>query len=1486
MKKQTFLLALLLTALSGSLTASAQANPAGSGTVADPYQIGTVADMQWFSAHVNEGHTDACAVLTADIDFQRARLTPIPVFTVIVGGGPSTPKTYAGTFDGRGHVLRNIALDASTSGVAVGLFDVVTGTVRNLGVEGLSYAYDTGGSHTGVVAGIVLTGGTIEHCYVLGSNYSGPSATRGIFAGANNGGTISHCWAYHEATQVDCFVGANATSGTASTVGTLTSCFCNLPLVGDTSNKGTIDGGAGSVSAGFFHNGKLTWTMNGGVTDGTQTWYQTLLSGSGSNQSFPSLDPVQGTVYYSVSCTGGGTAYSNSGDVYHANLTHIPANQSYCTTGNVEHWHCNGCGHDFADAACTTDITGHTVTAVVHNLLYHPGAATCTSEAYASAFYECLQCHACFSDADCTHAISRPAVTGPALNFYPTCTASDGWAAGNYTEGGTLYANAYRTSINRRDECERTITFEATADFNALKMRYYLQQPGFYEDYDRTAEVPYQGWHPYVDISVQVLVNGSQKYNATYGDKRYTETGHTGRKDLQLSGVKAGDVITMTVRFTPNYADRSSRTDTHSVTVCFDDTQHHQFVAVKEVVNACTGVIPAHWQCAHCGELFASNQHPDNDNDITTIDLLNTGHQHHALVHHTASEPTCTTPGSHDYYECTQCGKNFATDDVDATTAITADSYLLTTYHRPAVSPLVGHSGPWTLDETAEYRNVTFNYPARIYYDGMRDNSTHTLTFVVSQANPSRACVKAWMNTFDADESDTKLTMQLIISVNGTEKYNFDCRRMHNVYAYPLPDLQQGDEVTVTLKYYRLMNSIQGSTCVFSLEYAHDHTLSVVPGHEATCVGTVTQHWQCDDCGSSFSSDAEPGSEQYMADEASFLDPTTANPDGHVFDENGVCGYCGALQLTDGFYEISNLTRYNVFRDQLLAGHTDVCARLTADLDLAALDHQAMLGNFTDAYTGTFDGGGHTLNLAIGQSSPYGKEGTALFPRLAGTVRNLVLTGSVRSSSSYAASLAGKTVGNSTIDGCLSSVYLSATVNVSYYGGLVGEAKKGTLHMSHCGYTGTIDGYRAANCCGLIGSSIADPVVNSCFVSGFVQTNRGKGAVFSLGASDSCFTNCYRTSSWGTAQGRGLDASALADGTLTWLLNGRSADGVWHQTLGTDATPVPFDSHSAVYPQSIEHVNCKDIFYGTWTNDASLATAITEWNHSTHIAEGGPNCELCGQEAAGYVLDATLTELNAAGGQYMAAAPIVFGDLLYYAANHDFNGQLTYSREFGQEQKGKWQPLFVPFDITMTDELLAQCDVARPYFVATSGTTEDGMNEEDEADVVVVKKLKAGDVAPHGTPCFIRPKEAGTFTFTQADATLYQTDDTTILECSTTDDRYAFIGQYAAGKPADGTTWYALDKGIFVMGNDSSELPGLRWYMTKTNKMAAQAQAPASVMRVATWGEKDIIYDPLGITTCETDDDAPLSIYSVSGVRLGELQQGINIVNGKKIIKR
>ena len=92
---------------SGTITG----NPAlitGSGTVTDPYQIGTAEGLKWFRDKVNSAKTSdetkICVVLKADIDLKNEAWTPI-------GIGEDTGKEdlpYSGTFDGNGHTISGL----------------------------------------------------------------------------------------------------------------------------------------------------------------------------------------------------------------------------------------------------------------------------------------------------------------------------------------------------------------------------------------------------------------------------------------------------------------------------------------------------------------------------------------------------------------------------------------------------------------------------------------------------------------------------------------------------------------------------------------------------------------------------------------------------------------------------------------------------------------------------------------------------------------------------------------------------------------------------------------------------------------------------------------------------------------------------------------------------------------------------------------------------------------------------------------------------------------------------------------------------------------------------------------------------------------------------------------------------------------------------------------------------------------------------------
>jgi len=119
----------------------------GSGTVGDPFQIATVADMQTLSA--NSVYWNNHFKMTADIDLTGMAMTPI---------GNSTTK-FTATFDGDGYAINNL----SSSN---GLFGTVSGGGAEIRDLVLLNPNITGGS--GGLVGLLLDEGSVSGCVVAG----------------------------------------------------------------------------------------------------------------------------------------------------------------------------------------------------------------------------------------------------------------------------------------------------------------------------------------------------------------------------------------------------------------------------------------------------------------------------------------------------------------------------------------------------------------------------------------------------------------------------------------------------------------------------------------------------------------------------------------------------------------------------------------------------------------------------------------------------------------------------------------------------------------------------------------------------------------------------------------------------------------------------------------------------------------------------------------------------------------------------------------------------------------------------------------------------------------------------------------------------------------------------------------------------------------------------------------------------------------------
>ncbi len=103
------------------------------------FYISTAKQLVNFAKYVNLGNKNANAKLMADIDlsgYNWETICETELYYKSYGGDLG----YAGTFDGNGHVIKNISVTSSTTmDASCGLFGTVSGTIKNLGVEGFTF---------------------------------------------------------------------------------------------------------------------------------------------------------------------------------------------------------------------------------------------------------------------------------------------------------------------------------------------------------------------------------------------------------------------------------------------------------------------------------------------------------------------------------------------------------------------------------------------------------------------------------------------------------------------------------------------------------------------------------------------------------------------------------------------------------------------------------------------------------------------------------------------------------------------------------------------------------------------------------------------------------------------------------------------------------------------------------------------------------------------------------------------------------------------------------------------------------------------------------------------------------------------------------------------------------------------------------------------------------------------------------------------------
>ena len=192
-----------------------------------------------------------------------------------------------------------------------------------------------------------------------------------------------------------------------------------------------------------------------------------------------------------------------------------------------------------------------------------------------------------------------------------------------------------------------------------------------------------------------------------------------------------------------------------------------------------------------------------------------------------------------------------------------------------------------------------------------------------------------------------------------------------------------------------------------------------------------------------------------------------------------------------GYIYDSNTKTYTVYNANGLmnvaelvnGGKTDINITLDKNIDLTGKDWTPIGTDYDNSYTGTFDGGGHTITgLTVTTNDEYaglfGYLGN--FGNAAGTVKNVVMDGiqiTCNHRSGYAGGVAGYSWG--TIENCSVSGSVSGTV---YVGGVVGAQWGGSI--TGCSSSATVKG--TVDVGGVAGQTNSNATMTACYATGNV----------------------------------------------------------------------------------------------------------------------------------------------------------------------------------------------------------------------------------------------------------------------------------------------------------------------------------------------------------------------------------------------------------------
>ena len=280
---------------------------------------------------------------------------------------------------------------------------------------------------------------------------------------------------------------------------------------------------------------------------------------------------------------------------------------------------------------------------------------------------------------------------------------------------------------------------------------------------------------------------------------------------------------------------------------------------------------------------------------------------------------------------------------------------------------------------------------------------------------------------------------------------------------------------------------------------------------------------------------------------------------------------------SDGTYTVTSADGLMNVAKLVNGGKSDINITLTADIDLTGKDWTPIGTSFSNKYTGTFDGGGHTIKgLTVTTNDQF----VGLFGSIgnAGTVKNVMME-DVQITSNRSSGFAGGVAGYSdgTIENCSVSGSVSGTV---YVGGVVGAQWGGSI--TGCSSSATVKGMVHVG--GVVGQTNGGATLTACYATGNVTLeidpikNIAGGSLVGFNGGNGVRA-CYATgnvTSTGSSTGNVHIGGFLGDNYTTvtacyWKNN--HEQGIGYKKAGTVTEVTEVDGTGVTWQKAVDAMN-------------------------------------------------------------------------------------------------------------------------------------------------------------------------------------------------------------------------------------------------------------------------------------------------------------------------